>query len=73
MTIMCTPIKAFTPEQRTLLLSAGEIIAAIDALVPRLVPAALLRGDVMQALDLLRVANLARDVIKARVGEAAHV
>jgi hypothetical protein len=71
--IMSTSIIAITPEQRTLLLSAGEIIAGIDTIVAKLEPLACLRGDVMQALGLLRVANLARDVIKARVGEVAHV
>jgi hypothetical protein len=69
MTIMDTRLVAFTRAEHAALLA----IAEIDALVTRLVPPALLRGDVMQVLDLLRVANLARDVIKARVGEVGNV
>jgi hypothetical protein len=67
--IMCTRIIAFTGDQWSALNAARDAVAEIE----RHGVDALDRGRIADAVALLRVANLARDVIKARVGEAAHV
>jgi hypothetical protein len=69
MTIMCTRIIAFTGEQWSALNTACEAVAEIE----RHGVDALDRGRIADAVALLRVASLARDVIKARVGEVGNV
>jgi hypothetical protein len=69
MSILDTPIIAFTSEQRADVLRVGEITAQLD----RLVMPALVAGDVMRGMRLQKVARLARDVVRAWVGEVGHV
>jgi hypothetical protein len=69
MSILDTPIIAFTSEQRADVLRVGEITAQLD----RLVMPALVAGDVMHGMRLQKVARLARAAIQARVEEAGHV